>query len=169
MLTGLWKEFDHGLERCVYDVSVIGVCGVGFGGGRQRQRVVSPVRGEPEDGLQVAVALRGRGECGVGGPVSSAVGVSGPLSRRLALLVRRNNIPAASTGSNPLDTTGSDPRLSCRSITDSNSDNGLSPRAARESEEFRERMESEAIVWIDLLLKCLNCFRHGLRPKDHGR
>ena len=37
MLTGLWKEVDHGLEGCVYDVSAIGVCGVGIGGGCQRE------------------------------------------------------------------------------------------------------------------------------------
>ena len=33
MLTGLWKEIDHGLKRCVCDVSAIRVCGIGHGGG----------------------------------------------------------------------------------------------------------------------------------------
>src|SRR5713226_9736840 len=76
------RRFGDGLEGCVGDVSAIGVCGVGFGGGSERERVMSPVRGESEDGLQVVGSVFVAGLRGVGGSVTSAEGTGGADQRR---------------------------------------------------------------------------------------
>src|SRR2546425_8221114 len=76
------RRFEDGMEGCVCDVSAIGVCRVGFDGGSERERVMSPVRGESEDGLQVVGSVFVAGLREVGGSVTSAEGTGGAEQRR---------------------------------------------------------------------------------------